>query len=213
VINRVTQQTVQRSTLYNLQANLNKMADLQSKMSSGKSIQRPSDDPSSTGRTMSLRAEKAAATQASRNASDGVAWLGTIDSTMQSSISALGRVRDLTVQGANTGAMGATSREAIATEIEGLRDTLLNFANTTIQGRSVFAGTSDSGVAFQAGAPYAWQGVAGSSVERRIGPDATVRVDADGAGVFGTGATSVFALLDNIAADLRGATNVSVRLG
>ena len=76
------------------------MSKLQSQMSSGKSIQRPSDDPASTGRTMALRAEKSAATQASRNAADGVSWLATIDTTLQSSISALRRARDLTIQGA-----------------------------------------------------------------------------------------------------------------
>ncbi|MCB2411961.1 flagellar hook-associated protein FlgL [Demequina sp. TTPB684] len=215
MINRVTQQTMQRSTLYNLQNNMATMSKLQARMSSGKAIQRPSDDPSSTGRTMTFRAEKAAATQASRNTADGVAWLATIDNTMQSSISALQRVRDLTVQGANSGSVGPTSRGAIATEIEGLRDTLLDLANTNFQGRSVFAGTSNAGVAFEDGTaatPYAWNGVAGSSVERRIGPDATVRVDADGAATYGTGATSVFQLLDDIAADLRGTAEVSGRL-
>ncbi len=215
MINRVTQQTVQRSTLYNLQANLTTMSTLQSRMSSGKLIQRPSDDPSSTGRTMALRADKAAATQAARNAADGVAWLASIDNTMQSSVSALRRARDLTVQAASSGSVGARAREAIATEVEGLRDTLLNLANTAFQGRSVFAGTSDGGIAFDdraSGTPYAWRGVVGSSVERRIGPDATVRVDADGAAAFGNGATSVFQLLDNIAADLRGGAEVSGRL-
>lgn len=215
MINRVTQQTVQRTTLNNLQRNLTSMSDLQSRLSSGSKISRPSDDPSATGRAMVLRADKAAATQAARNIDDGISWLSTIDSTLQSSVGVMQRVRDLTVQGANSGSVGTTSRAAIATEIEGLRDTLLDLANTKIQGRSVFAGTSDAATAFQDGSsatPYAHNGVAGSTVDRRISPQATVRVDADGAAAYGSGASSVFALLDAIAADLRGTAEVGPRL-
>lgn len=215
MINRVTQQTIQRSTLANMQNNLGNMAELQSRLSSGKVITKASDDPGGTARVMALRSEKAAATQAARNADDGAAWLAQIDSTMQASIAALRRARDLTVQGANTGAVGPTSREAIATEIEGIRDQLVDLANSSLNGRSLFAGTSSDGVAFDDAAsatPYAFHGVPGATVERRIAPDATVRVDADGSLAFGTGATSVFALLDSVAADLRAGNDVSTQL-
>lgn len=215
MIDRVTQQTVQRSTLANLQYNLSTMSRLQANMSSGKLLTKPSDDPGAVGRAMSLRAEQAAATQAARNVDDGAAWLATIDSALQGSVSALRRARDLTVQAASSGAVGASSREAIATEIEGIRNTLLDLANTSIQGRSVFAGTTADGIAFDdgtSGTPYAWHGVSGSAVNRRISPDAQVRVDADGSAAYGAGATSVFALLDDIAADLRGTAEVTGRL-
>lgn len=215
MMDRVTQQTIQRSTLANLQQNLSVMSNLQTRMSGGKVLTKPSDDPSAVGRAMTFRNEQAAATQASRNAADGESWLATVDSALQGSLSALRRARDLTVQGANTGAMGQTSLNAIATEIDGIRDTLLDLSNTTLQGRSVFAGTTADGIAFDdgsTGTPYAWHGVAGAGVERRIGPAATVRVDAEGEAAFGSGAASVFQLLDNIAADLRAGTNVSTRL-
>ncbi len=216
MINRVTHQTIQRTALTNLQRNLTTMSDLQGKLSSGKNLQRPSDDPSAVGRAMAMRADKAAAVQARRNADDGVAWLAQIDTALQSSISVLRRARDLTVQGASTGAMGQTPRNAIATELDGIRDTLLDLANTNVNGRLVFAGTSSNAVAFEgptSATPYAWNGTADASVSRRLGPDATVRVDADGAGAFGTAAASVFQLIDDIAADLRAGNEVSNRLG
>lgn len=215
MINRVTHQTVQRNTLANLQTNLASMSDLQARLSSGNKITKPSDDPAATARTMALRSDQAGVAQASRNADDGVAWLSTIDNATQSAISALQRARDLTVQGSSSGSVGATSREALATEIDGIRESLLDLANTKLQGRSVYAGTSDAAKAFDgptSATPYAFNGVSGSTVERRISPAATVRVDADGAAMFGDGANSVFALLDNIAADLRGTAEVSGRL-
>ena len=214
MINRVTQQTVQRTTLANVQLNLGKMSDLQSRMSSGKLITRPSDDPAGTARAMSLRAEKRANEQFSRNAEDGLAWLSAADSALSSSTTSLRKARDLTVQGGN-GSLNATAREAIAKELEGVRDALLDSANTTYLGRTVFAGTSDAGVAFDsAGAPpsYAWTGTSGDTVERRLAADTVVRADADGSVAFGTGAGSVFALIDTIAADLRAGNAVTGHL-
>ncbi|WNM28877.1 flagellar hook-associated protein FlgL [Demequina capsici] len=213
MINRVTQQTVQRSTLANLQMNLARGATLQAQMSSGKLITKASDDPNAAGRSMTLRAEKTAASQALRNAQDGESWLSQLDNTMQQSISVLQRARDLTVQGASDGSGSTASADAIATELEGIRDSMLDLANTTLNGRSLFAGTSADGVAFDdASGGYTWHGVAGATVDRRIGEDATVRVDADGAAMYGEGSSSVFALLDSIAADLRAGVNVSDRL-
>ncbi|WP_149203371.1 flagellar hook-associated protein FlgL [Actinotalea subterranea] len=228
MINRVTHQTVQRSTLANLQLNLSKMADLQSRMSGGKIITKPSDDPAGTAQAMALRTEKRAAEQFTRNADNGATWLNTIDTALSSSTALLLKARNLTVQGANSGAMGPAAREAIAKELDGLRDALLDQANTDLLGRSVFAGTSNAGVAYtvtpavpeQPGPPvvpavpaqYTWTGSANGSVERRLAQDTTVRVDADGKAAFGDGATSVFALIDTIAADLRAGTDVSVHL-
>ncbi len=214
MIGRVTQQTAQRSTLANLQANMARMADLQAKMSSGKLIERASDDPSGTAQAMALRAETRATSQYQRNADDGLAWLTTIDTAIQTSVSSVRQVRDLVVR-SGSGGLGQTSRDAIASEIEGIRDALLNQSNTTYLGRSVFAGTSDAGIAFDATTvpPYTWTGTPGAEVQRRLAPDTTVRADADGTAVYGQGATSVFQLLDDIVTDLRAGVSVTVRLG
>ncbi|PVU83373.1 flagellar hook-associated protein 3 [Cellulomonas sp. WB94] len=218
MISRVTQQTVQRSTLANLQLNLSTMAGMQAKMSSGKKITVPSDDPAAASDVLRLRGELRTQTQYVRNADDGGSWLTTVDTALQSSLSALRRARDLTVQGGN-GALGTSSREALATEIDGVRDTLLAQANTTFLGRNVFAGTSDAGTAFTKDAVtgrYAWTGTAAGTVDRRINATTTVRVDADGAVAFGddaAGDTSVFALLDTISTTLRAGGDATASLG
>lgn len=201
MIPRVTHQTVQRQTLANLQGNLSTMAALQAQMSSGKKINVPSDDPAGASDMLRLRGDQRALTQHARNASDGDSWLTTVDSALTSSLAALRRARDLTLQGGN-GALGATSREALAAELVGVRDTIVQQANASYVGRSVFAGTSDAGHAFGPGYTFTGSPTA-AAVERRVGPSTTVRVDSDGAAVFGTGSSSVFALLDTVAATLR----------
>lgn len=186
MISRVTQQSAQRSVLANMQKNLSAMAKLQEQASSGKKIAKVSDDPARASDSMSLRAERAATQQYTRNAQDGLSWLNVIDSSLTSTASMLRRARDLTVQGSNLGTMSAQAREAVAAEIDGIKAGIMEQANTQYLGRSVFAGTSSAGHAFEdTGTGYAFTGAAGTSVERRIAADVTVRVDADGASVFG----------------------------
>ncbi len=212
MIGRVTQQTVQRSTLTNLQTNLTAMSVLQDKLSGTKNITRPSDDPSGTVSAMALRSALRANEQHARNAADGEGWLTTADAAIGTSLDAIRRVRDLTVQGASTGVMNAQAREAMAVEIEGLRDDLLAQANATYLGRPVFAGTAvDVAVVRTPADPavpgsvatYQHRGVAVVEVLRRVDATTKVRVDVDGTAAFGDGATSVFATLDRIAAELR----------
>lgn len=223
MLSRVTNQTITRNAQYNLQTGLNALAKLQNQASSQKAILVPSDDPAGTSKSLQIRSQQAATTQYGRNISDGTAWLNTIDSTMSTVSSIMGRIRDLTVQGANDGAMSPTSKLAIATELTSLKGELLKQSNTSYLGRSVFAGNSDAGVAFNPDGTFT--GVAGSTVERRIDANTTVRVDADGPAVFGTdpgvppstdpGTTpgSVFTLIDNIVSDLQNGVNIGVRLG
>jgi flagellar hook-associated protein 3 FlgL len=75
----------------------------------------------------------------------------------------------------------------------------------------VFAGSSPAAAAY---APdTAWSGSPAATVTRTVGAGDEVRVDTDGSAVFGSGSTSVFALLDGIVADLQAGTNVNPRLG
>lgn len=227
MIGRVTQQTTQRSTLANLQRNLATMADLQNKLSGNTKIAKPSDDPVGTASAIGLRAALRTNQQATRNIDNGNGWLTTADAALTSSVDAVRQARDLTVQGANSGALNPMAREALAQQIEGLRDTLVAQANTTFQGRSIFAGTSNASLAVTAtNVPdpaiagstrtYTANGVVGSKVERRIDPNTLVRVDVDGVEAFGqdggTGTGSVFQTLDRIAATLRTGGDVSSEL-
>jgi flagellar hook-associated protein 3 FlgL len=209
VINRVTNQGLMITAQRNLQQSLSALAQKQNAAGTLVRINQPSDDPAGTSDSLRIRSAQAATSQFARNISDGNAWLTTVDTALSTSTEIMGRVRDLTVQGANDGAMSTLQKEAIAVELESLRAELLKTANTSYLGRSVFAGNSDAGVAFNDDLTFTGTG---SSVERRIGTDVAIRVDADGAATFGVGDDSIFALVDNIITDLRSGVNVGTRL-
>ena len=210
MIQRVTTMTMAGSALDNLQSAKSDLARIQQRASSQSNITRASDDPAAAAEALRIRTAQRASAQHESNISDGLGWLATANAALSSSVDIVGRVRDLTVQGANDGALSATAREAIAVELDTLRADLLGQANTSYLGRSVFAGNSDAGVAFRN--DLSFTGAPASTVQRRIGDTATVRVDADGAAAYGVGATSVFAVIDQIASDLRAGVNVSARL-
>lgn len=211
MISRVTASAMNQSAMRQLQANLSELARLQEQATSQKAFQAPSEDPAAAAAALDLHAQQSRTEQYARNIDDGLAWVITVDSAITQAHSLLGRVRDLTVQGANDGALDATAKEAIAVELEELRAELLSTANTQLLGRSVFAGTSNAGHAF-ADDDYSFTGAAGAEVTRRVSDGTVVRVDADGSQVFGAGTGSVFALVDGIIGDLRNGVNVGARL-
>lgn len=210
MVYRITSQMLVNTTQSNLQSSMARLANLQSQAGTQKLITKPSDDPAGTAESMRIRSDQRALTQYGTNIDNGLSWLTAADSALSAATSALGQVRDLTVQGSNSGSLSATAREAIATQLDQLKPALLAAANQQFAGRPVFAGNTNASVAFNPDASY--NGVSGSTVQRRIGPSTTVRVDGDGAAAFGVGANSVFALVDTIAADLRAGRDVSTHL-
>ena len=217
MINRVTNQGLMMTAQRNLQQSLSQLAQKQNTAGTLKRIEQPSDDPSGTADSLRIRAEQASVVQFGRNINDGNAWLSTAETALSKTNSLLQKVRELTVQGANDGALSAVQKEAIAVELETLRAELMTTANSEYLGRNIFAGNSTDGKAFHdldavpPAVPYTSTST-GSIVERRIGANTTIRVDADGAAVFGQGDASVFKLVDNIISDLRSGVNIGARL-
>jgi len=209
MLTRVTNQMTALQSQQHLQAGSVRLAQAQERATSLDKLSRPSDDPTATADALRVKSLQSAHAQHTRNVADGDGWLSTTDSALIAADSLMAKVRELTLQGAN-GSLSPNAKEAVAVELEGLKADLLGVANTSINGRSVFAGTSDAGVAFRA--DYSWTGTAGSSVTRRIGPETTVAVDSDGSAAFGTGASSVFALIDDIATSLRSGGDVASHL-
>ncbi|MEJ5944043.1 hypothetical protein WDZ17_01860 [Pseudokineococcus basanitobsidens] len=192
-----------------------RLARATAEVSSGKKIQRPSDDVVGTDKALELRRALAAEDRYARAAGDAISWLGTSDTALQRGTALLQTARQLAVQ-AGSDANSASGREAIATQIRGLRDDMLATANTTYLGRPVFGGTTGASVAFAAGADGVVQPSAGAGnpVSRTLAPGVDVRVDTTGTAAFGEGADSVFAVLDDLAsAVVAGSAQSSAQLG
>src|SRR4051794_14915887 len=139
---RVTEAGSRTRVLANLQRSLNRGQELQDQLSSGKQLRRPSDSPSGTVTALQLRGEIRATQQHARNADDGEAWLGVIQDTLSNVSTQVNKARDLTVQALNSASSSAQSDEALAVEIDNIRSSLIESANTKYMNRPVFGGTT-----------------------------------------------------------------------
>jgi flagellar hook-associated protein 3 FlgL len=207
---RVTQNMLTRSSLGSLQANLARMGKLQEQLSSGRVINRPSDSPTGTTSAMRLRDDLRTSQQYQRNAQDGVAWLGTIDTALTSITDQTRTARDTALQGANSGAVGQPARNSLAATIDQLRTSLLSDANTNYLGRPVFGGITAGDKAYDA--TGAFVGTAGA-VTRTVGDGVKVRVDADADAVFGAAGDTVFDHLSALSTALRAGDSAGIQAG
>ena len=213
-------QTTSAAAQRGMQANAAKLAEAQLRTSDLKKNARLSDNPAAAADSMAVRNAQAAADQYGRNIADGNNWLSMADDALSTSKTLLDRVQFLTIQGSNA-STNAQGKEAIAVEIDSIRKDLMNQANAKYMGRNLFAGNSDAKNAFEdqplpappalpptPAAPPIFNGD-GSAVQRRIGTDTQLQVDADGAKIFGDGANSIFGLLSKISSDLRNGGDVA----
>lgn len=192
--NRITHRTVTTSVLDNLQSNLARLQRLQDRLSSGRTINRPSDSPTGAVESMRLRADIRRAEQLVTNADDGLAWLGTADAALTDLLGVVRRAKELALGGANASASDS-DRAAMAAEARQLRQHALSLANTAILGRPVFAGTAGVASAYDANGAYV--GNAGV-VARTVAPDVEVQVNVAGPDAFGSPGADVFDVLGDV---------------
>lgn len=191
---RITQRLMVERSLGSLQTGLGRLARSQEQLSTGRVINRPSDSPTGTNDAMRLRTQITSDTQHARNASDGLSYLGRTDEALSRMVDGLRRARDLVVQGASTGSAGVQAREAIATELEQIRASMLSLANTQHMGRALFGGTSGQPQAYSADGTFIGDR---HDVVRVVGDDMSVKVNTAGPAAFETaGGANLFGILD-----------------
>jgi flagellar hook-associated protein 3 FlgL len=175
---RVTSGMSQRHVLADLRRVQERLANAQSQVSSGKRIEKPSDDPLGTERAMRLN-DQLESTAAYRTAVDeSRSWLDATDSALDSLNQIVQHVRELTLQAAN-GSTSDAGRQAIKQQIDQLTEEAKSTLNSAYDGRYIFSGTKTDTPPYSAATGDAYQGDA-SPVVRQIGPGVSVQVNVTG---------------------------------
>jgi len=205
---RITQSMVQRSLLADLNSVADRLSRTRIKLSSGKEITRPSDDPFAVSRAITLRSSLEETRQYQRNVNEATAWADTTEVALARITDAVQRARELLIQGSSD-TNGPEARAAIAAEIETLIDLIKQEANTTYAGRYVFAGTATETRPYDLGPSDAYNGNT-DAVVREIGPGVAVRVNVVGSDLLGQGQAAgddkLLHVLRDIVDHLRGGT-------
>lgn len=166
----------------NLTNTQNQLTSSLQKLSSGFRINTAADDAAGLAISEGMRSQMGGITVGIRNAQDGISVVQTAEGALNETTSILQRMRDLSVQGANSGALTTDASANIQTEISKLKTTLDSIATSTqFNGKTLLDGNYKSD--FQVGANV------GQTVGVTIGTDAS----SAGLGVSGVDVTLLVA--------------------
>jgi len=136
---RVTSNMLNSQLLLNLNRNGNRMTDLQTQLSSGRKINKPSDDPVGITYSMRYRAELASNEQYQDNVDGALSWLEFSDQMIGQVGSIIQRLKELTVQASNS-TNPQSALNSIKTEVEQLKEQLIDIGNSKLNGKYIFNG-------------------------------------------------------------------------
>jgi flagellar hook-associated protein 3 FlgL len=110
-------------------------------LSTGRRVNKPSDDPAAEAAMVDENSRSAAADQYTANSDSLTEVLNTADSTLSSVVSLLQRATTLGVEAANSATMNQTDLNSISQEISGIQTEMISLANTSYAGQYIFGGT------------------------------------------------------------------------
>ncbi len=187
MIGRITNQMASQTTLAGIETALDRLDTTQQELSTGKSINQPSDNPSGTSLTLQLNTNLANLTSYSSNVTDGTGWTQASTGALSDIDNAVQRVRELTLEASN-GTQSQADMSASANEVNQLIDEIKQDANTQYNGQYVFSGSATTTAPYQSGSNDSYAGNS-NQVTREIGPSTSLTVNANLNGVLGTGQT------------------------
>jgi len=121
------------------------------KLSSGFRINRAADDAAGLAISEGMRSQIGGIKMGVRNAQDGISVVQTAEGALNETHSILQRMRDLSVQAANSGSLNADAKGNIQTEVTQLNSELTRIADTTkFNGKALLDGNYSG--TFQVGA-------------------------------------------------------------
>jgi flagellar hook-associated protein 3 FlgL len=138
-MSRVTQKMLNIQFMRNLNSNLHRMENSQNQLTTGRRINKPSDDPIGISYSMRYRSELVANDQYKENVDSAISWMEQVDTTLNQAGEIVQRIRELTV-GAVNDTNDQTARDAVSSEIGQLFDQLVVIANSEFNGKYLFNG-------------------------------------------------------------------------
>jgi flagellar hook-associated protein 3 FlgL len=183
-------------------------------LATSRRVNSPSDDPAAAAAIVQNHDRSAQADQFLHSVTSIQTRLQSADSTLSSVVTSLQRAISLGVQG-GTGTLSSGDRNAIATELNGIQEQLVQLANTSFQGTYLFAGSNT------ASAPYVLDGTQASGVRYdgnsvtnkvQVGESYQLQVNLPGSQLFSAPGTDVFQALHDLSAAVSSGTGVDTAI-
>jgi flagellar hook-associated protein 3 FlgL len=179
-------------------------------VSTGRRVNKPSDDPAAVAALVNNNAQFSQDAQFQVNLSDLQARYQAADSVMNSAVQLMTSAISLGAEGA-TGTLTAANRQTIAAQVAGLQQQMLSLANTSYQGAYIFAGTKVTAAPFSqdSSAPSGVRYDGNSAVTSvQISEGQSIQTNLPGDQIFANTSGNVFGALNDLVKSLNSGTGI-----
>lgn len=192
---RVTQSMMSAQLLRNITNNVSRMNNHENQLSTGRKINKPSDDPVGITYSLRYRSEIAMNDQYQRNLDSAKSSIEYTDTILGNLTDLMQRANELTVRGVS-GTNPQEALDAIAKELDQIRDLALSLGNEQMNGKYIFNGQMTDKKPYTDGTESTDDG----AINLQFAAGVTAPINATGNEVFGRGddADNLFAVLKEI---------------
>ncbi len=199
--------------LANMQQSQSTLNTLLQEVSTGKSVNVPSDNPSASASMVQNTIETANVDQYTKNVTSELSMVQTADSSLSAVVSSLTQAVALGTQGAN-GTNSTTNLQAIAQQVQGILTSVVSQANASYQGSYLFGGTATTTTPYtpNAGSPtgYQYNGNTGQN-SVAVGDNLNVQVNLPGSQIFSNPTADVLGSLSGLVTALQSGNSAAIQ--
>jgi flagellar hook-associated protein 3 FlgL len=201
---RITQNMMTSTVLRNLSRQTQGLAAAQEKVSTGKKINAPSDDPIGMGKVLDYRTTLSSIDQYTRNIQQAKTRIELGETTLEMIGALMDDAKDVAAD-QTTGGGDAASRQIAADRVDQIRDQVLQLANTQLGNDYIFAGRRTGAPPFvkDAAGDVSYAGDSSVDADARyvVGENLDARVRANGEAIL-MQVEDVFAVLKTLKEEL-----------
>ena len=182
-------------------------------VSTGKSVNVPSDNPTAAAEMVQNTIETASVDQYTQNVSGVLSMVQSADSALGSVVSSLTQAVSLGTQGAN-GTTNSSNQQALAQQVQAILTSVVSQANTSYQGSYLFGGTAASTAPYTAdptsSTGYTYSGNNNTN-SVAVGDQLSVQVNLPGSQIFSNSSNSVIGSLSSLVTALQSGSSTSIQ--
>jgi flagellar hook-associated protein 3 FlgL len=180
-------------------------------VSTGKSVNVPSDNPAAAADMVQNTIETGDVDQYTQNISSALATVQSASSALSNVVSSLTQAVSLGTEGAN-GTNSSTDLKTLATQVQGILSTVISAANTSVGGAYLFGGTSTA-VPYTADSSsptgYTYNGNNDTN-SVAIGDNLNIQINVPGSQVFSNASNNVLGSLSSLVTALQSGSSSDI---
>jgi flagellar hook-associated protein 3 FlgL len=181
-------------------------------VSTGLSVNNPSDDPTAAAEKVEHSIESADVDQCTQNVSSALSTVQTASSVLSSVVTSLTSAESAEIEGGN-GTNSTTNLQSLASQVEGVLTRVVNAANTSVSDSFLFGGTSTTTpYTADASSPTGFTYNGNNDTNSvAVGDQTSVQVNLPGSQIFSSSSNNVIGALSSLVTALQSGNTAGIQ--